>query len=548
MCIIKLYRTRHSEIMKKALIIFLELSGIVLAFLFTLYLLPDSFYEFSNNKSCEVTPDTNNYDDVKKDFDNRFLLHLGQCPKMNEKLLIIQHIQFKKIQVNAISHDFKSEDIPSISSEINSRFPVFYIPEQVDSIEIYVQSSVKQPLKFHLTEKQDYIFLNHSAHVFYAFIFGSFITIFVFNFLIYFRSGDKDYGSYLPFLVFNILFLLFSEGVYRYIDITWLEILRNNAIWLFAACPVYFANRFIVRFTKLDLYFPNFVYFGLNLPATLCLIFGILSVFEQKMFQGPIQILSLWLALVTLPALIPLVKKHSFSIEYVISAWSIIVVAIVFRVGYGLGILPISGMVIYGVIIASLFESLLLSLALGNKLVKSKNRELRLYERAITDELTEINNLRGLKAKGAAIFRNSQLFGTDTQVALLDIDHFKKINDKFGHQAGDIVLKTLVQRINNMLREEDLFGRYGGEEFLVLLPETSYSDSKKILSRISKSIHQQKVTFDSQDIKVSISVGLTSIISSDSTLDDCIARADKALYLAKENGRNRIESILSDND
>ena len=129
---------------------------------------------------------------------------------------------------------------------------------------------------------------------------------------------------------------------------------------------------------------------------------------------------------------------------------------------------------------------------------------------------------------------------------MTDIDFFKKVNDTYGHAVGDLVLKTIAKVIRSQLREYDIAGRYGGEEFSILLPFTKIEEAKMVAERLRKSIENKvinisKVNPDAEvkEIKVTISLGIYEIKPDDED-DDLLKKADKALYEAKNTGRNKV--------
>ncbi len=126
-------------------------------------------------------------------------------------------------------------------------------------------------------------------------------------------------------------------------------------------------------------------------------------------------------------------------------------------------------------------------------------------------------------------------------LAMLDIDHFKEINDTHGHDAGDQVLKCLVTRINSLIRATDILGRYGGEEFLILLPTTSRSDAVRLAERIRTAIEEQPLS--SKAITITVSIGLACFPNDAPTALEAVKLADRALYRAKREGRNRVIGI-----
>jgi diguanylate cyclase (GGDEF)-like protein len=127
---------------------------------------------------------------------------------------------------------------------------------------------------------------------------------------------------------------------------------------------------------------------------------------------------------------------------------------------------------------------------------------------------------------------------------MLDIDHFKKFNDSYGHQAGDMALKTLGRLINESIRDSDLAARYGGEEFVLLMYHTELKEALVISERLRKLVEEYKFTIDDAEINITISLGIVSFPNQNMEIPDArtlIECADKALYKAKEQGRNRIE-------
>jgi len=128
---------------------------------------------------------------------------------------------------------------------------------------------------------------------------------------------------------------------------------------------------------------------------------------------------------------------------------------------------------------------------------------------------------------------------------MFDVDHFKKINDTYGHQAGDYVLARIAQRVTDTIRVEDLFARYGGEEFALMLRESSDDQALICAERCRKAIDGSDFNFGGTPIKVTISVGIATLLDSDfSQPDDLVAAADKYLYRAKRAGRNRVDGKM----
>ncbi|MDI6770195.1 MAG: GAF domain-containing protein [Anaerolineales bacterium] len=159
---------------------------------------------------------------------------------------------------------------------------------------------------------------------------------------------------------------------------------------------------------------------------------------------------------------------------------------------------------------------------------------------ALTDPLTGLYNRRGLFELGRLEFARARRFGRPFASMMLDIDHFKRVNDNHGHPIGDVVLKALAIRFLGSVREIDLVGRYGGEEFVFLLPETTLDKTREIAERLRKTIAQTPIPTEAGELNVTISAGLAMYDENTADLETLIARADQAMYVAKHKGRNRI--------
>jgi len=166
------------------------------------------------------------------------------------------------------------------------------------------------------------------------------------------------------------------------------------------------------------------------------------------------------------------------------------------------------------------------------------NRELRAL--ASIDSLTGIANRRAFLEQAHKEFDNSLRYGTPLSLLVLDLDHFKRVNDRFGHEAGDRVLQQTAVAIVEMLRSGDLVARYGGEEFVVLAPHTGLHDAATLAARIKERISRRPLVYERRALHVTISIGVASRIDDDADLHALLRRADAALYDAKRAGRDRV--------
>lgn len=161
---------------------------------------------------------------------------------------------------------------------------------------------------------------------------------------------------------------------------------------------------------------------------------------------------------------------------------------------------------------------------------------------SLTDALTGLYNRRHLDTMLEREFLRAKRYGSDLSVAIIDIDFFKKVNDTHGHICGDYILKEVAYLILENFRKTDIIFRYGGEEFVALLTETTLENAKIPLERLRKSVEKYPFNFKGTDIKITISGGATEIGDVENA-SEFLDNADKALYMAKENGRNQIKLL-----
>jgi len=162
---------------------------------------------------------------------------------------------------------------------------------------------------------------------------------------------------------------------------------------------------------------------------------------------------------------------------------------------------------------------------------------------SLTDPLTKIGNRRAFFEISEQLLKSAKRDKEEISLMILDIDFFKKVNDTYGHIIGDEILKFLVKNIKMKLRGSDILGRFGGEEFIILLPKTNIDGAKTVAQGIRKHIENSTYIDEKYSINITVSIGVTHLNESDTLLRTIVQRADEALYRAKENGRNRVEVI-----
>ncbi|WP_394210109.1 diguanylate cyclase [Enterovibrio calviensis] len=165
---------------------------------------------------------------------------------------------------------------------------------------------------------------------------------------------------------------------------------------------------------------------------------------------------------------------------------------------------------------------------------------LRLYRHATLDPLTGVYNRRMLLTLAKRDIENTRTRSRPYSVLLMDLDKFKRVNDRYGHFAGDMVLQAFTKAVQETLRTSDIFGRYGGEEFILFLPQCSADNAQLVASRIMGNVRDLRIEVEglSEPIKVTTSIGISTSVSTQDTLNQLLEKADLALYHAKNNGRD----------
>ncbi len=183
-----------------------------------------------------------------------------------------------------------------------------------------------------------------------------------------------------------------------------------------------------------------------------------------------------------------------------------------------------------------------------NLMKESQRLQEELAHMAMYDALTDILSRRAVLEQAEAERIRTKRYRRELSLLMIDIDNFKQVNDTYGHITGDIVLREVAQNLKHQIRRSDFVGRYGGEEFLIILPETGLHRALALAEKLRKRIEGLTFPADGDILKgVTVSVGV-SAFDNDSTIDEFINRSDKWCYAAKENGRNQVQPQPDDAD
>lgn len=174
------------------------------------------------------------------------------------------------------------------------------------------------------------------------------------------------------------------------------------------------------------------------------------------------------------------------------------------------------------------------------KAISNSLAYLKIKDLAIRDGLTGLYNYRYFHERLSEALARSDRFPENVSLVLVDVDKFKQLNDTHGHQAGDMILRSLAQAISGELRRIDILARYGGDEFAIILPHTNEKGAKKVAEKIRQKTENLSLRFKGQEMRVTLTIGISTYSENSSTKDSLIEKADRALYEAKRLGRNRV--------
>lgn len=189
---------------------------------------------------------------------------------------------------------------------------------------------------------------------------------------------------------------------------------------------------------------------------------------------------------------------------------------------------------------ATLAAGLVVLLGIAALAWRQFRRAQRMRHLSLTDELTGLPNRRHIIAFGASELEHARRMGDDFSLVLLDVDHFKQINDRFGHDAGDTVLRAVAGALNAGVRHGCRVGRSGGEEFLVVLPHAGVEPAIAAAERLRQQVAALSLAHEGTPLTVTVSLGVVTVPPAGGDLESLCSQADKAMYAAKQNGRNRV--------
>ncbi len=448
-----------------------------------------------------------------------------------------------------INHYLLGDSQPFSQRPIDHRFFAINHPYQQGETLVLIRiasvDAVILPIYF-MTDEQVTKHNTQQAYS-YGLVYGVILALIAYNFMLF--IGIKDY-SYLFYSIYLFAFLILNIA-YTGHGFQWLW--PDHTVWqrwsnpfLIMLCSIS-GLIFALHFLNIKNIFPAIHRWVIGIAtgfSALVLITYLMDDFATTLL---ISLTFIFIAsfMMVILGIISLHDGNNFAKFFLLASICTICGGII-TANTIWGLIPFSAWTYRAVEVGMMADAILLALALAEHFNISQNERLMAEKMAGTDALTNLNNRRSFYKYVKPIWSISLRNKSHTSVIMLDIDNFKSLNDNYGHAFGDQVLVSLAETLQKEARSGDTLARWGGEEFLIFLPETRLTDAINIAERMRRKVAQiQAIT--EQDIKLSFtaSFGVAHTHDSNMSLDELISQADHQLYCAKKLGRNCVSAELS---
>ena len=432
---------------------------------------------------------------------------------------------------------------------IASRFFVFEHAFKPGITTVYMRVETPDPmvLPIYLTSREELVKRENEEAYSYGIVYGVIVSLLLYNLMLYFGLKRSRYLFYSIYLfLFVVMNISYTGHGYQWLwpnSPTW-QLWSNPVLMItYAISGLLFATRFLD--TKST--FPRLHRF------TIAGCWGIAAALAIAVLLGS-HVIALLLAfsfvLLYTCQMVVLGSVSFFAGNQ--SAKYFLYASIAAAIGATITALAVWGVISYtpttyrAVESGTMIEAILLALALADLFRRNQEEKFRAEQMARNDPLTGVNNRRAFYELVDPLWQTGLRKHHDMSVMILDIDGFKSINDTFGHRQGDKVLVHTARELAHFARVGDVLARWGGEEFILFMPETKLEDAVIVAQRMREKIAAIRYTVDDKTVSFTASFGVAHYTSEIDSLDGLIARADTYLYRAKERGRNRVSSALTD--
>lgn len=414
---------------------------------------------------------------------------------------------------------------------------------------VYVKVKTRDPFIVSISVMEESAFLMEESKniLWIGLIYGGVIAMLLYNLFLYFGIKERYYGFYVLYL-FSFLLMNASYNGYTYMTLfsVYPEIQnwsQSVSVYFFVLTSLLFSRSFL----NLEKYHAILYLITTYLIYAIVMIFIFSALFGGYSSHVLFSIFSVMFAsaYIFAIALYSWMTGNRSARFFLMGATSGLIGAFVTALTV-MSFIPYSYMTYKANDFGMYIDVVLLSLALTDRMKMTQEKKLQAEKEAKTDILTGLMNRRAYYEISISENQRLQRYHRDFSIIMLDVDDFKEINDNYGHHEGDRVLKSVAFIIKDNMRENDHAFRLGGDEFLILLPESNEEQAYHVAERMRKEIENKKYLSDTYTYSISSSFGLSQFRDNDANLEAVARRADKALYRVKKSGKNRVETWRED--
>jgi diguanylate cyclase (GGDEF)-like protein len=409
--------------------------------------------------------------------------------------------------------------------------------------DIYLRVATSDPMVIpvYLLSLDDANEISRISRLSYAFIYGYLIALLAYNAMLFFALHNLRYLLYALFLgAFTFGNISYTGHGFMWFWpnlVEWQDWAQAFVMILFGSSGLVFA----LNFLEIRQHAPR-TYYLVNFCITISFILfilmfilnnSVLALYTAFCFIFIYVVFMLMLGLLT-------INYDNQSARYFLFAVIAGTTGSAITAASTLGLVPFNNWTFRAVEIGMLLEATLLALALALRIRRTEKEKTGAEKLAQVDHLTQLNNRRSFYDSSIGLWSTAERYGRLLSIIIIDLDDFKKINDKYGHTYGDQVLIETGRLLMNSIRKGDITARWGGEEFILLLPESNIEDAAIFAERLREKFQTLNIACADKTIQITASFGVAQKVVEDISIDALIARADKALYQAKENGKNQV--------
>jgi diguanylate cyclase (GGDEF)-like protein len=435
------------------------------------------------------------------------------------------------------------DTLPFAQRPIASRYFIFEHAFGEGVTDVFVRVATPDPMvvPIHLLDPEASRLRQTRQELTYGFVYGFLFALMAFNAVLYFSLRSRRYLFYAIYLgMFVAMNIAYTGHGFAWLwphSLAWQQWSNPVLIFLYGVSGLLFASRFLdlrVHFPRVDKAVIGYcAAFGVWLGA------GILLGSQKHALLASFTFVFLFTGVMLLLGALSVRAGQKPARYFLIAAFAGMVGAVLTTLSTW-GFIPYSSWTFRAVEIGMLIDATLLALALAYQLRVSQEEKLRAERLAQLDPLTGLNNRRAFYDRTSPLWAHALRHGHPVSVMVLDIDRFKEINDRHGHAHGDEVLRVLANILRHSVRQGDVLARWGGEEFIVFLPETGERDAAALAERLRAEFAETRIAREGGATAVTASFGIAQKAEHDLTLDTLIAAADECLYQSKQQGRNRV--------